>query len=105
MNIPETDWSWTWWAGMVAINIVNILVCFWCFRNSLNAVDGDTAYLKRMRIMGLIFSLVALYRSIFVSRYLYQYCASQLIDRVVIIRLRSIRIDGEVRRREVTQSA
>jgi hypothetical protein len=72
MNIPETAWPWTWWSGMVAINVVNITICLWCFRQSRNAPDGDSTYMKRMRWMGLIFSVVAFYRSIFVSRYFIQ---------------------------------
>jgi hypothetical protein len=73
MNTFETDWAWPWWTVMVAINVINVALCARCFRQSAAAQDGHTAYLKRMRIMGLIFCLVAMYRSIFVSRYLYQY--------------------------------
>ena len=73
MTIPETDWSWTWWSGMVAVNVLNMVICLFCFRQSRNAPDGDSTYMKRMRFMGLVFSVVAFYRAIFVSRYLYQY--------------------------------
>ncbi len=58
---------------MVLINIANIAVCAVCYRQSANAPDGHTPYMRRMRLMGLIFALVALYRAIFVSRYLHQY--------------------------------
>jgi hypothetical protein len=73
MNIIETLWPWPWWAAIVAINIANVALCAHYYRQSKNAHDGGTSYLKAMRIMGLIFTIVALYRSIFVSRYLYQY--------------------------------
>ena len=73
MNTFETDWAWPWWTVMVVINVINVALCARCFRRSAAVPDGHTVYLKRMRIMGLIFTLVALYRSIFVSRYLYQY--------------------------------
>jgi hypothetical protein len=73
MNIPETDWAWPWWTAMVIINVFNVALCAHYYRQSVAAPDGQSVYLKRMRIMGLIFTLVALYRSIFVSRYLYQY--------------------------------
>jgi hypothetical protein len=73
MNAPDTDWAWPWWSAMVIINIFNLALCVWCYRKSANAPDGQSSYLNRMRIMGLIFTLVALYRAIFVSRYLYQY--------------------------------
>ena len=58
---------------MVAINIVNVAIAAHYYRQSVNAPDGRSQYMKRMRVMGLIFTLVALYRAIFVSRYLYQY--------------------------------
>jgi hypothetical protein len=58
---------------MVAINIVNVAMAAYCYRQSVNAPDGSSQYMKRMRVMGLIFTVVALYRAVFVSRYLYQY--------------------------------
>lgn len=73
MNISENEWAWPWWTAMVIINVVNLAACVHYYRQSAKAQDGDTVYLKRMRIMGLVFTLVALYRAIFVSRYLYQY--------------------------------
>jgi hypothetical protein len=73
MDGPENEWAWPWWTAMVIINVINLVVCAHFYRQSVNTPGGDDVYLKRMRIMGLIFVLVALYRSIFVSRYLYQY--------------------------------
>ncbi len=73
MGVPETAWAWPWWMAMGRINVVNVAVCAVCYRRSANTPDGHTAYMRRMRFMGLVFALVALYRAIFVSRYLYQY--------------------------------
>ncbi len=68
-----TDWAWPWWTVIVMINIVNLMICVLVYRRSLNPKDGsDSAYRKRMRIMGVIFTLVAAYRAIFVSRYISQ---------------------------------
>lgn len=73
MNSTYTDWAWPWWSVMVIINVLNLIVCIWIFNRSLYPKDGsDTAYRKRMRIMGVIFTLVGAYRAIFVSRYFAQ---------------------------------
>lgn len=58
---------------MVIINVINLAACAYFYRQSIKAPEGSSTYLRRMRIMGLVFTLVALYRAIFVSRYLYQY--------------------------------
>lgn len=73
INIPATEWSWTWWYAMVAVNFLQVAACVYFYRQSLQAPDAQSAYLKWMRVMGLVFTLVACYRAIFVSRYLYQY--------------------------------
>ena len=73
MHTLDSAWAWPWWSSMVIINLINLAVCIYCFRHSVRARDGDSRYMKAMRTMGLIFTLVACYRSIFVSRYLYQY--------------------------------
>ena len=73
MNSTYTDWAWSWWTVMVVINVVNLIVCIWVFNRSLYPKDGsDTEYRKRMRIMGIIFTLVGAYRAVFVSRYFSQ---------------------------------
>ncbi len=73
MSIPNTDWAWHWWTVMVAINIVNLIICVLVFRKSLFPSDNtELSYRKRMRIMGLIFTVVGAYRAVFVSRYLSQ---------------------------------
>ena len=73
MSIPTTDWAWSWWTVMVIVNIVNLTICALVFRKSMLSVDSnESSYRKRMRIMGLIFTLVGAYRAVFVSRYLSQ---------------------------------
>ena len=73
MASSYTDWAWPWWTVMVIINIVNLIVCALVFRKSMFPKDGaDSSYRKRMRTMGLIFTIVGVYRAVFVSRYLSQ---------------------------------
>ena len=73
MSSSNTDWAWPWWTVIVIINAINLIICVIVYRRSLNqSGGGDTTYLKRMRIMGLIFTLVAAYRAVFVSRYFTQ---------------------------------
>jgi hypothetical protein len=64
---------WPWWYTIVAINIVQVAAGIYYYRQTLQAPDARSAYVKSMRIMGLLFVLIACYRSVFVSRYLYQY--------------------------------
>jgi hypothetical protein len=73
MNSSYTDWAWSWWTVIVAINVVNLVVCALVIRKSLKPKDGtDSVYRRRMRIMGVVFTLVGAYRAVFVSRYLTQ---------------------------------
>mgnify|MGYP000659735402 CR=1 FL=1 len=66
-------WPWPWWSMMVAVNTLSFCAGLYIFRRSLQAVDEERAqYLKVMRVLGLIFVSVALYRSVFVSSYLEQ---------------------------------
>jgi len=73
MSSANTDWAWPWWTVIVIINVVNLIICAIVYKRSLNQSGGDGArYRKRMRIMGVIFTLVAAYRAVFVSRYFTQ---------------------------------
>lgn len=73
MSSANTDWAWPWWTVIVSINVINLIICVILYKRSLNHGGGDGArYRKRMRIMGLIFTLVAAYRAVFVSRYFTQ---------------------------------
>lgn len=70
-----TDWTWAapWWWTLVIINIINLIICLAIFVKSAKANDIlSKKYLRNMRILGLSYCLIALYRSIFVSRYLTQ---------------------------------
>jgi hypothetical protein len=58
---------------MVAVNMTQVAVCLRLFCQSPQAPGARSSYVQWMRIMGLVFTLVACYRAIFVSRYLYQY--------------------------------
>ena len=61
---------WTWWSLMVMINITNLVVAFIIFRQSRGIKQGKyVKYRKWMLLMGSIFTIVGLYRSIFVSEY------------------------------------
>ena len=74
---PDTAWAWPWWSAMVAVNILNVIVCLTIFRRTTRSAGGFSnitdQYQKRMLIMGLIFTMVGAYRAVFVSRYLYQF--------------------------------
>ena len=70
---PEWTWATPWWWTLVIINIINVIICLVIFVKSAKAKDIlNEKYLKYMRIFGLLYCFVALYRSIFVSRYLTQ---------------------------------
>ena len=74
---PDTVWAWPWWSAMVAVNIINVIVCLTIFRRTTRSAGGFSnitdQYQKHMLIMGLIFTMVGAYRAVFVSRYLYQF--------------------------------
>jgi hypothetical protein len=83
-----TTGLWPWWYGMVALNMAQVAVCIHLYRCSLQAPDTHRPYVKRMRMMGLVFTLVACYRAIFVSRYLYQYAwFDTVLNSSLLIRL------------------
>ena len=74
--MPTADtwtWAWPWWGTLVAINVINVVICIVLFiRSKKDKNPADANYLMMMRTMGLIFVAVAFYRSIFVSSYLRQ---------------------------------
>jgi hypothetical protein len=73
MGNIDTNWAWPWWTVVVTINVLNLIICAVVYKRSLNPKDGsDSAYRRRMRIMGVVFVLVAAYRAVFVSRYMTQ---------------------------------
>jgi len=73
MDGSYTEWAWPWWSVIVLINVANLVACTIVYKRSLLPQDGtDITYRKRMRVMGIIFTLVAAYRAVFVSRYITQ---------------------------------
>src|SRR5262245_35237120 len=70
MQNDATAWAWPWWTVMVLINAVNLMLCVQIFWRTAGSVDEpDWKYRKWMRIMGVAFTIVGAYRSVFVSRY------------------------------------
>jgi len=74
MSISSLVFPWPWWSVMVFISFVNLVICALVFIRSLKPRDGvDSKYRIWMRVMGVIFTVVGAYRSVFVSRYHTQY--------------------------------
>ncbi|WP_067521282.1 hypothetical protein [Endozoicomonas ascidiicola] len=71
MESTQLSWAWIWWSVLVLINIINLTIALVFFRKKVSGPE-NSSYLKRMKLMGVIFIAVALYRSIFVSSYLEQ---------------------------------
>ena len=71
-NIITEPWSWPYWSIMVTINVISTLVFIFLsirmFKASRNDLD-NSRYRKTLFIFGLIYVLVALYRSVFISSY------------------------------------
>ena len=66
-------WAWQWWGTLVAINVIQVIIGVFLFvRSRKYDHTADAKYLRLMSVMGLIFVVVAFYRSIFVSSYLEQ---------------------------------
>lgn len=73
MESSQIAWAWPWWSTIVIINIINIIICGILYSKSINQNQVDKSnYLKAMRVMGLVFVIVSLYRAVFVSKYLNQ---------------------------------
>jgi hypothetical protein len=75
LTSPEAawPWAWYWWGTLVAINVINLSICFFLFmRSAKDPNPADARYRRTMRILGVVFLCVAFYRSIFVSNYLKQ---------------------------------
>ena len=70
---PAWSWAWVWWGTLVAINAINLIICIFLFIRSRRDHNPEGArYRGMMRTLGLVFIVVAFYRSIFVSSYLEQ---------------------------------
>ena len=73
MNNFFVTWAWPWWSVIVIINVINLLVGTLVYKRTLYPKDeSEGIYRRRMRTLGMIFVLVAAYRSVFVSRYITQ---------------------------------
>ena len=71
MGAVEWTWAWSWWRTIVAINAINLVIGLVIFFKSRKIDSSDLlSYRKTMRILGIIFISVGVYRSIFISRYL-----------------------------------
>ncbi|HEX3476149.1 MAG TPA: hypothetical protein VHT91_14085 [Kofleriaceae bacterium] len=70
MQDDATAWAWPWWTVMVLINAVNLVLCVRLVLRTAGSVDDpDWKYRTWMRTLGVAFTLVAAYRSVFVCRY------------------------------------
>jgi hypothetical protein len=70
MPNDATAWAWPWWSVMVLISAVNLVLCVRAVVRTVGPVDQpDGNYGKWMRIMGVTFTIVGAYRSVFVARY------------------------------------
>jgi hypothetical protein len=70
MQDDATGWAWPWWTVMVLVNVMNLIACAWVFaRTRGSRADPDARYRDWMRIMGVVFTAVAAYRSVFVCKY------------------------------------
>jgi len=73
MSNVSWPWAGVWWSLVVVIGFVNLAVGVYLFYKSSKLDEPEnTVYLKRMRIAGIVFLSVAMYRAVFVSRYLTQ---------------------------------
>jgi hypothetical protein len=62
-----------WWAAMVAINAINLVIGIrLALASRISRQDPDYRYRAAMLWMGMTFTLVGAYRSVFVSKYLTQ---------------------------------
>jgi hypothetical protein len=70
MQDDATAWAWPWWTAMGLISAVNLMLCARVFLRTAGSVDASGwKYRKWMRIMGVTFTIVGAYRSVFVARY------------------------------------
>ncbi len=73
MTASVWTWAWPWWGVIVGINVINFSIGLYLFLKSRkNNVNELESYHRNMRIAGIIFVGVAMYRSVFISNYLLQ---------------------------------
>ncbi len=94
--MSTNGWAWPWWGIMVAVNIIQLIVCFYfVFIARKRLAAPKDAYAKWMMIFGMIFTVVAAYRAVFVSRYLTQYAWFDTIANSSLI-IRSLAFFAEI---------
>jgi hypothetical protein len=88
MIVNTWSWAWSWWSIIVAVNVFNLIVGVVLFVKSRRKYRADkSSYKRNMRVAGIIFIVVALYRSIFVSNYLNQLAwFNTLLNSTLLIR-------------------
>jgi hypothetical protein len=70
MQDDATGWAWPWWTVMVLVNLMNLIACARVLaRTRGSSADPASRYRDRMRIMGVVFTVVGAYRSVFVCSY------------------------------------
>ncbi len=96
MSEAANAWAWPWWGIMVGINIIQLIICFYfVFKAQKRLTAQRDTYEKWMMIFGIIFTIVAAYRSVFVSRYLTQYAWFDTIANSSLI-VRSLAFFAEI---------
>ena len=69
MILASWTWAWSWWSIVVVIGALNLGLGAYLFLQSKKVIDEkNSIYIKRMRIAGIVFLSVAMYRAVFVSR-------------------------------------
>lgn len=73
----DVIWAWTWWTFMVFIGLSNLIICALIVKryldsrksSSVNGFRSEKKYQQLMLTMGIIFTSIGFYRTIFVSDY------------------------------------
>jgi len=71
-NTVTATWDTIWWTIMVVISAINLLAAWFFFFRSVKSGIQDrenSKYLLLLRVLGLIFISVAMYRTVYVSSY------------------------------------
>jgi len=96
MNTISTSWAWPWWAVIVGLNLIQLIFCFYFILvKRKKSRQTDDSYARVMLVLGTIFTVVAAYRSVFVSRYLTQYAWFDTIANSSLI-IRSLAVFAEM---------
>ncbi|NCF18202.1 MAG: hypothetical protein GWP63_08165 [Haliea sp.] len=73
MVSDATVWAWPWWWALVTVAALNLFVLVLILvKTDPSDSEGYEAYRRTLKVLGTIFVSVGIYRSVFVSGYLYQ---------------------------------